>query len=155
MLEQTHPGISTELHRRACRWYEEQGMIPESLQHAISSGDMQLVAQKISANVLVLVECNETGPILEKIDSLPTDEVIALPWLGIARAWVLGAGQIQKSLHILDAVEKERGGFPGYSRTPKTKRPYRGSKRFCVRRSRGQIECHYTYQGSKRVATCR
>lgn len=106
MLDKAYPGLSSELHRRACRWYEAQSMPSEALHHAISSGDMHLVAQVISANVLVLVESNEIGPILAKIDSIPLSEMIALPWLGIARAWALGVGQIKKSLQVLDAVEK-------------------------------------------------
>ncbi len=106
ILEQTCRGRSVELHRRACHWYEAQEMIPEALQHAISSGDKHLVAQIVSANVLVLVENDEVMPTLRKIDSLPTDDLIALPWLGIARAWVLGVGDIQKSQRLLDEVEK-------------------------------------------------
>jgi LuxR family maltose regulon positive regulatory protein len=105
MLEQAHPGLSAELHRRACGWYEAQGMFPEALQHALSSRDMQLVAQIVSANVLVLVENDEAVPTLKKIDALSPDEMTALPWLRIARAWILGAGQVQKSQQMLDAVE--------------------------------------------------
>ena len=86
--------------------------MPEALQHAISSGDKQLVAQIVSANVLVLVENDEVMPTLRKIDSLPTDDLIALPWLGIARAWVLGVGHIQKSQLILDEVEKSVEDVP-------------------------------------------
>jgi LuxR family maltose regulon positive regulatory protein len=105
MLNQTYPGLAAVLHRRACRWYEAQEMLPEALHHALSSGDMQLVAQIVSANVLVLVENDEAVPTLQKIDSVPTEEIIGLPWLGIARAWALGAKQLQKSQQILDAVE--------------------------------------------------
>jgi LuxR family transcriptional regulator, maltose regulon positive regulatory protein len=112
ILEQTDRGRSVQLHRRACRWYEAQEMMPEALQHAISSGDKQLVAQIVSANVLVLVENDEVMPTLHKIDSLPTDDLIALPWLGIARAWVLGVGHIQKSQLILDEVEKSAKDVP-------------------------------------------
>ena len=112
ILEQTYRGRSVELHRRACRWYEAQEMMPEALQHALSSGDKQLVAQIVSANVLVLVENDEVMPTLRKIDSLPTDDLIALPWLGIARAWVLGVGHIQKSQLILDEVEKSVKDVP-------------------------------------------
>jgi LuxR family maltose regulon positive regulatory protein len=112
MLEQTHPGLSAELHLRACRWYETQVMLPEALQHAISSGDMQLVAQIVSANVLVLVENDEAVPTLQKIDSVPLDEITALPWLGIARAWIMGAGQIQKSTQILDTIEMSVENVP-------------------------------------------
>jgi LuxR family maltose regulon positive regulatory protein len=106
ILEQSYPGLSVELHRRACRWHEAQGMLPQALHHGILSGDMQLVAQIVSANVLLLVENDEVVPTLQKIDSLPPAEIITLPWLGIARAWILGSGQVQKSLQTLDAVEK-------------------------------------------------
>jgi LuxR family maltose regulon positive regulatory protein len=106
MLERTHPGLSAELHHRACRWYEAQEMLPEALQHALASGDMELAAHIISNNVLALVENDEAVPTLQKFDSVPTDIMIALPWLGIARAWALGARQVQKSQQILDAVEK-------------------------------------------------
>jgi LuxR family maltose regulon positive regulatory protein len=112
MLEQTHPELEAELHNRACRWFEAQGMVPEALHHAISSGDMQLVAHITSSNVLVLVENDEVVPILQKIDSLPPGEMITLPWLGIARAWVLGAGQIHKSHQMLDDVEKNVKNAP-------------------------------------------
>ena len=107
VLDQTYPGLSVELHRRACRWYEGQDMFPEALQHAISSGNMQLVAQIVSANVLVLVENDEVMPTLRKIDSLPNNDLITMPWLGIARAWVVGTGQTQQSLQILDEAEKQ------------------------------------------------
>ena len=64
VLEQTHPGLSVELHRRACHWYEAQGMLPEALHHGLAAGDMELVAHIVSANVLVLVEHAEIMPIL-------------------------------------------------------------------------------------------
>jgi ATP/maltotriose-dependent transcriptional regulator MalT len=112
MLEQTHPGLAVELHRQACRWYEAQGMLPEALHHALSSGDMQLVAQIVSANVLVLVENDEVMPTLQKIDSVPFDEMIALPWLVIARAWVMGAEQTLKSHQMLDVAEKSAENLP-------------------------------------------
>jgi LuxR family maltose regulon positive regulatory protein len=112
MLEQTYPGLSYKLHQRACQWYEAHGMLPEALHHALSSGDMRLVAQIVSANVLVLVENDEVAPTLQKIDSVPYDEMIAMPWLIIARAWVMGAGQTQKSFQMLDVAEKSSENLP-------------------------------------------
>lgn len=111
-LKNTQPDQVTHLHRRACRWYEARGMLPEALDHALSSGDRQLVAQIVSANVLVLVENDEVLPTLQKIDSVPPEEMVALPWLRIARAWVLGTGQVQKSQQILDAVEMDMENMP-------------------------------------------
>ena len=112
MLEQVHPGLSGELHRRACRWYEAQGMLPEALDHALAAGDMELAAHTISNNVLALVENDEAVFTLQKIDSVPADKMIALPWLGIARAWALGARQVHKSHQLLDAVEKSVDDAP-------------------------------------------
>jgi LuxR family transcriptional regulator, maltose regulon positive regulatory protein len=106
VLERTHPGLSPELHRRASRWYEVQEMLPEALHHSLAAGDMELAAHIVSANVLLLVENDEAGPILQILDSVPQKEMIALPWLGIARAWIMGAGQVQKSMLILDAIER-------------------------------------------------
>jgi LuxR family maltose regulon positive regulatory protein len=107
LLEQEYPGLAVDLHRRACRWYEARGMLSEALQHALISGDMELVAQIVSANVLVLVENDEVAPVLKKIDALSLNHLLLSPWLAIARAWVLSTGQIEKSHQMLDAVERQ------------------------------------------------
>jgi LuxR family maltose regulon positive regulatory protein len=111
-LEQVHPGLSAVLHRRACLWFEEQGMLPESLQHALAARDMELVAHIVSANVLLVVENDEAATMLQQLDSVPTQELIAWPWLGIARAWALGAAQVEKSHQVLDGVEKSVEKLP-------------------------------------------
>jgi LuxR family maltose regulon positive regulatory protein len=105
VLERSHPGHSAELHRRASKWYEAQEMVPEALHHALAAGDMELAEHIVSANVLALVENDEAGATLQNIDSVPQNDMITLPWLGITRAWALGAGQVQRSQQILDAVE--------------------------------------------------
>jgi LuxR family maltose regulon positive regulatory protein len=112
VLERSHPGHSAELHRRAAKWYEAQEMLPEALSHALTAGDMELAAHIVSANVLVLVENDEAGATLQNIDSVPQNDMIALPWLGITRAWALGSGQVQKSHQILDAVDKSLNDVP-------------------------------------------
>jgi LuxR family maltose regulon positive regulatory protein len=112
ILERSHPGLSAELHHRACKWYESQEMLPEALHHALTAGDMELAAHIVSANVLVLVENDEAGATLQNIDSVPQNDMVALPWLGITRAWALGSGQVQKSHQILDAVEKSLNDSP-------------------------------------------
>ncbi len=106
ILDQEYPGLSTELHHRASHWFESQGLLTESLQHALVASDMELVAHIVSGNVLFLVENDEAAKLLRQIEAVPIQEVVARPWLGIARAWALGAGQVQKSKEILDAVEE-------------------------------------------------
>jgi LuxR family transcriptional regulator, maltose regulon positive regulatory protein len=107
LLEREYPDMQVDLYRRACRWYESRGLLPQALQYALASGDMQLVAQIVSANVLILVENDEVAPVLEKIDALSLNHLLTNPWLAIARAWVLSTGQIEKSHQMLDVVEKQ------------------------------------------------
>jgi LuxR family maltose regulon positive regulatory protein len=109
VLDQTHPGLAIDLHHLASHWYESQGYLPEALNHALVAGDMELVAQIVSANVLVLVENDEMAPLLQKIEAVPHDRFVSMPWLGIANAWALGARQISRSKQILDGVEARLG----------------------------------------------
>ncbi len=115
MLEQEYPGLSIELHHRASHWFESHGLLSESLQHALVAGDTELVAHVVSTNVLLLVENDEAYKMLHQIDSVPTQEMISRPWLGIARAWVLGAAQVEKSHQILDGVEESIQNLPDSS----------------------------------------
>ncbi len=115
ILEQDHPGLSIELHHRASHWFESQGLLSESLQHALVAGDTELVAQIVSGNVLFLVENDEAVKMLRQIEAVPIPEVIAQPWLGIARAWALGAAQVKKSHEVLDGVDASIEGWPDSS----------------------------------------
>lgn len=113
MLEQNEPGISATLHQRAYRWYEAQGMLPAALKHALAAGDMQRVAQMISANVLVLVENNEIAPTLLRLETIPPEQRIKLPWLGVAHAWALAyTGQMDRAEAALSQAEQHQEDLP-------------------------------------------
>ncbi len=117
VLEQTHPGLSAELHRRACCWYEGQGLLPEALHHGLAAGDMELVANIVSENVLALVEHAEIAPTLEQIDAIPGEQRVSLPWLDVAYAWGLAyMGQNLRSAQILSLVEKHKELLSGDKR---------------------------------------
>ncbi len=110
ILEQSYPGLAPDLHRRASAWYEAQGLIPEAINHALAAGETEQAARLVSTNVLALLECNETAPILQKIDAIPAAKLETHPWLAIAHAW-LCTGQIEKSLHLLARSEKSLTGL--------------------------------------------
>ena len=123
VLTQTYPGLGLELHRRACKWHELQGMLSEALHHALSAGDMELVARMVSSNVLALVEQAELIPILQHIDAIPRQQRMTSPWLGVAHAWGLAyAGQLgraeaelaQAESQSADLLEEERDRMTGY-----------------------------------------
>lgn len=109
LLEQTHPGLAVELHRRASAWYKAQGLIPDALGHALSAGDMELAARLVSANVLALVEHAELTPILLRMDAAPREQRASLPWLEVAHAWALAySGQMERAQAVLTLAEKRQ-----------------------------------------------
>jgi LuxR family maltose regulon positive regulatory protein len=117
MLEQAHPGLAAELHRRASDWFSAQGMILEALDHALSAGEMELAARLVSANVLALVEHAELAPILQQVENTPHEQRDAQPWLGVAYAWALAySGQIERAKTALTLAEKRLKTLPQTTR---------------------------------------
>jgi LuxR family maltose regulon positive regulatory protein len=112
LLERNHPGLALELHRQASQWYENQGMLLQALDHAITAGDWPLVTQIISANVLVLVENDLVQPFVRKIDAVPQEKMNAIPWLDVARSWIWGIRQVPESLQLLDTAEQNINNVP-------------------------------------------
>lgn len=112
LLKQDYPGLADELHRRASNWYEAQGLIPESLGHALSAGDLELAARLVSANALALVEQTELAPILLRLEAAPHAVRYSQPWLGVAHAWALAyAGQMEQAGAVLAYFEDQPAGF--------------------------------------------
>ncbi len=113
VLAQTYPGLVAELNQRACAWHEAQGDIPQALHYALASGDMQLVAGLLSANVLALVEQAELPPILTRLEAFPRQAREPLPWLGVAHAWALAyTGQMAQAGISLTLAEMHLGALP-------------------------------------------
>jgi LuxR family transcriptional regulator, maltose regulon positive regulatory protein len=118
VLEQAYPGLAVELHSRACRWFEEQGKIPEAFQHALAADDIELAARLVSANVLALVEQAELLPILSRMDSTPRGQREANPWLEVAHAWALAyTGQMERGNVALTLAEKHLKALPAHERS--------------------------------------
>jgi LuxR family maltose regulon positive regulatory protein len=112
VLEQSHPGLSAELHHLACHWYETQGMLSEALHHGLAAGDMELVANIVSDNVLALVDHAEIASALAQIDAIPGEKGISSPWLEVAYAWGLAyTGQNQRAGRILSLAEQHMEGL--------------------------------------------
>ena len=112
VLEQTHPGLSAELHHLASHWFESQGYLPEALNHALVAGDMELVANIVSKNVLALVDLDEIAPTLAQIDAIPAEKRSSLSWLDVAYAWGLAyTGQNDRAGTSLLLTEQHMEGL--------------------------------------------
>jgi LuxR family maltose regulon positive regulatory protein len=113
LLNQNNPGLVFDLHRRACHWYESQGMVSDALHHALMSQDMLLVTQIISSNVLALVENHEIIPILQRLESFPHEDEASPSWLNVAQAWALAyTGQMDQAEEALAQAQQNRYSLP-------------------------------------------
>lgn len=102
------------LHRRACRWYERQGLPAEAVDHALAAADHAQAADLIEqAGTASLWQRGETATLLRWLERLPLDVARARPRLCLDLAWVLlwrdqvdaAERQLQDAERALDALD--------------------------------------------------
>jgi LuxR family transcriptional regulator, maltose regulon positive regulatory protein len=77
------------LHRRSCRWYQQQGMTTESLHHAMAAGDLDLAGKLVEQAAWQLFIKGEVRTVQGWLKTLGEEQVRRRPWLSILRAWTL------------------------------------------------------------------
>ena len=60
-LQREQTKLEPELHRRASEWYEENGLIPEAVSHALASGDLERAADLIEWTAWTTLARGEIG----------------------------------------------------------------------------------------------
>ena len=76
------------LHARASKWLENQGLLEEAFQHALSSGHELMAAQLIERTRIFLLN-NDQWPTIDRwLARLPEDIVQQRTGLLLARAWI-------------------------------------------------------------------
>ena len=122
-LRETEPDQIPELHRRASQWYETNGLMDESIQHAFAAGDLEGAARLvdgIAADLMVRAELNK---LLKFVEQLPSDLCQGYPMLCIWHAWALVfMGQldmVESALTCAESNQKEEPQVPnpGYVTT--------------------------------------
>jgi ATP/maltotriose-dependent transcriptional regulator MalT len=94
------------LHTRASLWFEKQGLIADSIHHALLAGNWERVVALISVNVFALLEQNELITVAKQLDHIANEEKPAHPWLWIGRAWLAAyTGKLDSLESILGAAE--------------------------------------------------
>ncbi len=105
-LEQAYPERVPELHRRASRWYEQQGLFAEAVQHALAAGDDALAAQLIELLARPMQLRGEMMTLMGWLSALPEAELQARPQLGLIYAWGLTTnGQVLVAERRLQDME--------------------------------------------------
>jgi LuxR family maltose regulon positive regulatory protein len=106
-LGQTYPDRISVLHRRASEWYEENGLIPEAVGHALEAEDFEQVAHLVQGNALAMLDDGELGTLVGRLDALPGEFVRSQSWLSLAKAWSrVYIGPLDAVEPLLCAAEK-------------------------------------------------
>ena len=77
------------LHRRASRWFAEQGDVEQAIQHAIAGDDVDAAVTLVEQQSQNLLNSQDRSTLQRWLDSLPQDVVQRRPILLIAKAWLL------------------------------------------------------------------
>jgi len=86
-LGREHGQLVPELHRRASRWYEAGGLLPDAVSHLLAAGDTERAADLIDWTGWAMLARGEMRALLGWLDALPQDLVDAQPQLSVLRAW--------------------------------------------------------------------
>jgi LuxR family maltose regulon positive regulatory protein len=105
-LTHQYPHMLPEVHRRASKWYEQNGFIAESIQQAIETGDEDRAAHLIEENGCLLLMSGEVATLLNWTDAIDFQSDTR-PWLAIQKAWALAlTGEQGRVEPLLQAPEK-------------------------------------------------
>jgi LuxR family transcriptional regulator, maltose regulon positive regulatory protein len=115
-LHQSRPEIIRNLHRRASNWYEQNGGLAESVDHALAAQDFEEASRLIEQTSRTMWQRGDVTTLQNWLAALPPDIRSASPGLCLAQAWgALTTGQLtlaesslleaQKAMNLLDEAE--------------------------------------------------
>ena len=88
-LARSQPELVPELHRRASRWYEENGDIQAAVDHALQDTDLTQAAHLIEQHAIPKLYQGEVTMVVGWFDRLPEAILQSAPMLCIGKAWAL------------------------------------------------------------------
>ena len=86
-LQQSAAAQIPELHRRASRWYREQGMLAEAVAHAHAAGDWESIAHLAEETGVELMSRGETRMVMAWVALLPRHVVFSRLRLFLFECW--------------------------------------------------------------------
>ncbi len=107
-LRQAEPERIAELHGRASRWFETQGLIGEAVAHARSAGDQSRVIQLVEQEIRTLIMRGYFDMANHWLATLPAALIEQRPRLLIAQAWLrlfeIPFGDIEAALRQAERI---------------------------------------------------
>jgi LuxR family maltose regulon positive regulatory protein len=107
-LSNTATAVLPELHRKASRWYAQEGLLSEAVWHALAGKDVDGLEKLIQDNSLAMIFHGELKTVLNWLKALPDEMVRSQPWLSVVYAWVLVyTGELEAAEIWIQNAEKE------------------------------------------------
>ena len=99
---------AVQLHQRASRWYEENGMEVEAFHQATRANDLPTAIRLIEGNGMPLYFRGVTVPVVQWLSTLSQATLNTYPFLWVAFSWSLlfagQPGQIEEKLHSAEGA---------------------------------------------------
>lgn len=117
-LERQHAGFASELHRRAALWYLEQKRPTRAIDHAIASGDQNLLLELLKQNAEPLLLQGRVRLLARWFDALDRSSLVAHAKLIYVYSWVLiHINRSAEALTLLESITSSDEGSPISHRT--------------------------------------
>ena len=105
-LTRTMPLQMHELHHRASEWLEQNGFIPEAIQHTLMAQDTERAIRLVEQNGCLLLMAGEVVTLNRWLEAV-TPFAPTHPWFAILKGWVLIlTGQQEQVSPILQSAER-------------------------------------------------
>src|SRR5919112_590390 len=88
-LHQAHAELVPDLHQRAGGWFEEEGLVPEAIHHALAARDWERAIRLIGSSGMTVVLSQQGQTLLGWIDKIPEELGRERPVLCTIRALAL------------------------------------------------------------------
>jgi LuxR family maltose regulon positive regulatory protein len=106
-LQQTHPDLVAELHRKAATWCASHGLIDNAVRHALAAGDAAWTARLIEQHVEEILRRGEGETLRRWVAVVPQEVVRDRPRLILAQAIAaFNAGRLEAAEPLLDDAER-------------------------------------------------
>jgi LuxR family maltose regulon positive regulatory protein len=106
-LMEAQPEQVSSLHQRASAWYEQNGLPPDAIRHALAAQDLDRAANLIERVWLAMDLSYQSATWLGWAKALPDDLIRARPVLSVGYAWaLLGVGELEASEARLRDAER-------------------------------------------------
>ena len=109
-LQRERGDLAPELHQRASAWYEENGWIPEAVDHALAASDFERALELIERTAWSMLIRGNATTLLHWLHALPGAEVRSRSGLVIMHAWALAVtGQLDDADLSLSGIHVPYG----------------------------------------------